>query len=64
MPAITHIQVLSVPSKTLVIGIRDLIAAMSTRRGCLILSTSRGILTDREAIKLHTGGVCLVLVLI
>lgn len=63
-PCTTNLILLTKPSRRIYIKYKQLLQYMTTRRGILILSTSRGIITDRDATKLRVGGVALLWILI
>lgn len=59
-PVASSLRLISKPSSSIYIKYNQLVKFMSTRRGILILSTSRGLLTDSEALRLHIGGLAVV----
>ncbi len=54
-PAVTDVKRLSKPSRRVYLGVGD-IRPVRNGYGALLLSTPKGILTDREAKKEHVGG--------
>lgn len=62
-PTVTQLKLLSKGSKKYYITAQALNQFMITRRGVMILSTSRGVITNTTASKLRVGGLCLVWIL-
>ncbi len=55
MPKITEVKRISKPSRRMYAGSAD-IRSIKNGKGLLVLSTPKGILTDKEARKEHVGG--------
>lgn len=55
VPKISEVVRVSKPSRRMYAGVHD-IKSVKNGRGLLVLSTPKGILTDKEARKEHVGG--------
>ncbi len=55
MPAITGIELISKPGRRLYAGKNEIPSSLNGY-GITIVSTNKGILTDKEAVKLNVGG--------
>jgi len=55
MPKVTEVNRISKPSRRMYAGAAD-VKIVKNGRGMLVLSTPKGILTDKEARKEHVGG--------
>ncbi|NTV44621.1 MAG: 30S ribosomal protein S8 [Candidatus Yonathbacteria bacterium] len=60
-PAITDVQRVSKPSRRVYLGVKDM-HSVRDGHGAMILSTPKGIMTDKEARKNHTGGEALFII--
>ena len=54
-PVITHLEKVSKPGRRLYVGVEDL-PKVKNSLGIAIVSTSKGIMTDKDARKLGVGG--------
>ncbi len=55
MPKISEVKRISKPSRRMYMGTQE-IRSVKNGKGLLVLSTPKGILTDKEARKEHVGG--------
>lgn len=55
MPKITEVKRISKPSRRMYMGTHE-VRSVKNGKGLLVLSTPKGILTDKEARKEHVGG--------